>query len=99
MSKIIAIDLGGTNLRVTLLKIIKLNKGKIKQKVYKLNIINKNSMLPGDPFGLPDEYLHKIFKAKDILTDIQAPSMALSGNAGLPIYSIFSAIRFKEAKK
>lgn len=52
--EVIAIDLGGTNLRVASLKTIKLNKV-LKQKVYKLNIINKNSMLPGDPLGLPDE--------------------------------------------
>jgi len=56
-SNIIAVDLGWTNLRAALSKIIKLNKEEnvLKQKVYKSDIINSISMLPGNPKGLPDE--------------------------------------------
>ena len=69
----------------------------LKQKVYKLNIINKDSMLPGDPLGSPDESLHKVFKAEEIIINIQVPGMALLGNAGLPIHFTFSANNSGEA--
>jgi hypothetical protein len=61
-------------------------------KIYKPNIINKDSMLPGDLKGSPDESLHKVFKAKETIINIQVPGMALLGNAGLPTHFIFSRI-------
>lgn len=68
----------------------------LKHKIYKLNIINKDSMLPGDPFGAP-ESLHKVYKAKSIITNIQVPGMAFRSNAGLPIHLTFSAIDLRRA--
>jgi len=64
----------------------------LKQKVYKSDIVNHNSMLPGNLKRLPDELLHKVFKIKSINSNIQVPGMAFRSNAGLPIHFIFSAI-------
>ena len=62
----------------------------LKQKVYKSNIINSISMLPGNPKGSPDEFLHKVFKVKESIINIQVPGMAFRSNAGLPTQLIIS---------